>query len=171
MTKQKTLLTRKGYTRLVEERENLSKKMRPKIVKQIADAAAEGDRSENAEYIYGKKHLREIDKRLSYLSSLLYDVELFDENLLKGDQICFGSTVVIRDGEGEIKKWTIVGDGEADFKEGSISYKSPVAKALMGKRVSDIIEVERPKGTDEFEVIGLLFGAKVVAGVDKIKGL
>ena len=164
MQKLKNPFTRKGYQRLLEEREYMSRVVRPKVVKGVTDAAAEGVRSENAEYIYGKKHLREIDRRLAYLSGLLKDVELIDENSLKGEQICFGATVVIRDTGGAVRKWTIVGDGEADFKEGSISHKSPVAKALLGKRVHDVVEIERPKGTDEFEVIGLLFGDKVVAG-------
>lgn len=160
----KNPLTKAGYQRLLAERDELLRVTRPKVVKGVTDAAAEGDRSENAEYIYGKKRLREIDKRLQYLSHLLKDVKVVELSQLSGTQVCFGSTVVVIDDEGLKKKWTIVGDGESDHKDLTISWKSPVAKALLGKEVGDIVEIERPKGTAEFEIIALYFGNKLVAG-------
>lgn len=162
----KNPMTKPGYQRLLAERDELLRVVRPKVVRGVTDAAAEGDRSENAEYIYGKKRLREIDKRLQYLGHLLKDVQIVDMSDLSGTQVCFGSTVVVVDEEGRKSKWTIVGDGESDHKELTISWKSPVARALMGKAVGNIVEIERPKGTHEFEIVGLYFGDKRVAGSD-----
>lgn len=156
----KKLLTREGYERLLAEHEHLSRVERPRVVKGVADAAAEGDRSENAEYIYGKKRLREIDRRLSYLSSLLKDVQVVDPATLSGDRVVFGSTVVIEDEDGNRREWTIVGEGEADTKSGTISYKAPVARALLGKKVGDVVEIERPAGEIEVEIVGLKFAGR-----------
>jgi transcription elongation factor GreB len=164
MNADKSKLTKPGHQRLTAEREELARVTRPRVVKGIADAAAEGDRSENAEYIYGKKHLREIDKRLAYLGGLLKDVQIVELSSLSGEKVCFASTVVVLDQDDVIRKWTIVGDGEADYREGTISYKSPVARALMGKEVGDVVEIERPKGMAEVEIVGLLFGNKLIKG-------
>lgn len=157
-------LTKAGYQELNGEFDELRRTIRPRVVKGIADAAAEGDRSENAEYIYGKKHLREIDKRLAYLSKLLADAVPVAVENLSGDVVCFASTVVVRDENSIVKRWTIVGDGEADAQRGSVSCRSPVGKALLGRSVGDYVEVELPKGTMGFEVIGLLFGDRLVSG-------
>lgn len=155
--------TKTGYQRLLNEWERLSKVERPKVVKGVADAAFEGDRSENAEYIYGKKKLREIDKRLQYLSKLLQNAEIVDITQLSGDVICFGSTVVVQDEKGETKRWTIVGEGETEQQPGLISFRSPMAKALLGKQVGDTVEVELPRGMAEFTIVQLVFGDR--AGV------
>lgn len=162
----KNPMTKTGYQRLLAERDELLRVTRPKVVKGVTDAAAEGDRSENAEYIYGKKRLREIDKRLQYLSTLLKDVQVVEPEGLSGVRVCFGSTVVVLDEDGHKKKWTLVGEGESDLKEGTISWKSPVARALLGKQVGDVVEIERPKGMVEFEVVGLIFGKRHIAGED-----
>lgn len=167
MNKPKTPLTPVGFKALIQEREHLTKVLRPSVVSKIADAAAEGDRSENAEYIYGKKQLREIDRRLAYLGKLLGEVEIVDCSNLRGDRVCFGSTVVVVNESGLEKKWTIVGQGETEYTADSISYQSPVAKALIGKQINDVVEVETPKGTDELEIVGLYFGEILVAGRDK----
>jgi len=156
--------TKQGYDRLKAEFDTLQKVERPKVVKGVSDAAAEGDRSENAEYIYGKKRLREIDKRLQYLSSLLKDAQIFEESRLTGTDVCFGSTVIVREEDGTKRAWKIVGEGEADFSGATISYRSPVARALLGKRVGDVVEIERPKGKLEVEIIGLIFANRLVAG-------
>jgi transcription elongation factor GreB len=156
-------LTLQGYRMLQAEHEELSKNERPRVVQGVANAAAEGDRSENAEYIYGKKRLREIDKRLQYLSSLLTDVEIVDPRTLSGDKVCFGSTVLIEEDGGTKKKWQIVGEGESDTAKGTISWRSPMARALLGKRVGDVVTVERPAGEIEVEVIALWFGDRPVA--------
>lgn len=158
--KPKQPLTRKGYAKLAAEHDELLLVERPKVVQGIATAAAEGDRSENAEYIYGKKRLRELDKRLRYLGMLLKDVKIVDPEALAGDRVCFGSTVYVRDENGDEKDYTIVGEGEADHRERSISYKSPVARGLMGKRVGDLVVVQRPAGEIELEILDLKFAGR-----------
>jgi transcription elongation factor GreB len=156
---EKKRLTLKGFQALSAELDELSRVERPKVVKGVSDAAAEGDRSENAEYIYGKKRLREIDKRLAYLASLLKDVEVIDPTTVRGDTVQFGATVVIEDEEGAIKRYMIVGEGEADLKNGTISYKAPVARALLGRRRGDSVTIERPAGEIEVEIKDIVFDA------------
>jgi transcription elongation factor GreB len=153
-------LTREGFKKLAGEHDQLMLVERPKVLQGIQIAAAEGDRSENAEYIYGRKRLRELDKRLRYLGGLLKDVTLVDPESLEGDRVCFGSTVTVMDEDGKERTYTIVGEGEAEFHQGGISFKSPVAKALHGKRVGDVVVVHRPAGEIEFEVVGLKFGSR-----------
>jgi transcription elongation factor GreB len=148
-------ITRKGHAILKAEYEDLLHRQRPKIVKGIADAAAEGDRSENAEYIYGKKHLREVDKRLQYLAVLLKDAQVIDPARQSLSQVGFGLTVGVQGESGEINKYMIVGEGETDFYPGSISERSPVAQALLGKKLGDIVEIHRPKGVLEVEICEL----------------
>ncbi len=156
----KRLMTRAGFTRLAAEHDELLLVERPKVVAGITVAAAEGDRSENAEYIYGKKRLRELDKRLRYLLFLLREVRLVDPENLCGDVVCFGSTVTVR-GEDEVEKsYTIVGEGEAEWRNQEISFKSPVARALIGKKVGDFIIAQRPAGEIELEIVDLKFGGR-----------
>lgn len=151
-------LTKKGYLKLRAEFDELSQKERPKVVQGVSAAALEGDRSENAEYIYGKKRLREIDKRLQYLSRLLKNPEVIDRNMVKTEVVSFGSKVTVVDEEGQEKTWTIVGAGEADHKELTISAQAPVAKALLGKSVGDLAEVDLEKGARSFEIIKIVVG-------------
>ena len=153
-------MTRAGFKLLAEEHDELMTIERPKVVSGITIAAAEGDRSENAEYIYGKKRLRELDKRLRYLGLLLKDVKLVDPERLAGDRVCFGSTVFLRDEDGVEKGYTIVGEGESDHLVGSISFKSPVALAVLGKRVGDIVVAHRPAGDRELEIVDLKFAGR-----------
>lgn len=157
---QKRPLTRAGYARLATEHDELLLVERPKVVLGISIAAAEGDRSENAEYIYGKKRLRELDKRLRYLGFLLKDVKVCDPEYLGGDQVCFGCTVTVVDEDGSEKEYTLVGEGEAEHREAQISYKSPVALALMGKRVGDVVTAYRPAGDMELEIVDLKFAGR-----------
>lgn len=152
------MLTKKGYRKLKSEFDELSLRERPKVVQGVANAAAEGDRSENAEYIYGKKRLREIDKRLQYLSTLLKNPKIIDKTQVPTDVVSFGCLVEVLDDQGQKRAWTIVGEGEADFKERTISAEAPVARALLGKKVGDIIEVELQKGPSEFEVVSIKIG-------------
>lgn len=156
--KPKKPMTRQGFEKLAAEHDELLLVERPKVVNGVQIAAAEGDRSENAEYIYGKKRLREIDKRLRYLGGLLKDIKLVDPEYLEGSKVCFGSTVTVTDEEGVDRTYTIVGEGEADGK--AISWVSPVAKALLGKKVGDVVLVRRPAGEIEFEVSDLHFGGR-----------
>lgn len=151
-------MTPQGLAHIAAEYDQLLKHERPKVVDGVATAAAEGDRSENAEYIYGKKRLREIDKKLRYLSNLMKDAQTIDPQFIRSDRIEFGATVTILDEEGQEKSWTIVGVGEADVDDKTISWKSPLAKALWGKKIGDVVLLERPKGDIELEVIGLHYG-------------
>lgn len=157
LKKIKKPMTREGFNRLATEHDHLRNVERPKTLKGIQIAAAEGDRSENAEYIYGRKKLREMDKRLRYLNGLLKDVQIIDPEQLRGDRITVGSTVVVEDENGEEKRYTIVGEGEAEHQQKSISWKSPVAKALLGKRVGETVVAKRPVGEIELTVMDLFF--------------
>lgn len=150
-------MTKKGFLKLSKEYNHLFNEIRPQVVQGIADAAAEGDRSENAEYIYGKKRLRELDKRLKYLTYLLKEVQVIDTGLIKSDKVCFGSTVTLRDEDGSEKRWMIVGEGESDSAEGTISWKSPVARAVLGKAIGQVVLVELPEDDKEIEIVALEF--------------
>lgn len=150
-------LTRQGYNRIAEEHRQLLEDVRPGVVEGIAVAAAEGDRSENAEYIYGKKRLREIDKKLRYLTGLLKDVEVVDIENIRSDRVCFGATIEIEDENQVRRTWTLVGEGEADADQGTISWKSPLARALLQRRPGDVVLVRRPGGEMEFELLSIRF--------------
>lgn len=151
-------LTPLGYRRLAEEHRQLLEDVRPGVVEGIATAAAEGDRSENAEYIYGKKRLREIDRKLRSLTYLIKDAQIIDPQNIRSDQVEFGATVEILDEHGKSSCWTIVGEGEADVDEKTISWKSPLACALWDKRRGDIVLLERPAGEIEYEIVSISFG-------------
>ncbi len=155
--KLKNPLTPLGFQRIAAEHRQLLEVERPKVVDGVATAAAEGDRSENAEYIYGKKRLREIDKRLRYLSSLLKDAQIIDPRNIRSHQVEFGATVTLGDEQGTVKEWTIVGYGEADASQGTISWKSPLARALWSKKVGDVIYFERPAGEIEYEILAIRY--------------
>ena len=146
-------LTKFGHAYMAEEHFFLSKRLRPKILDGIQTAAAEGDRSENAEYIYGKKRLRETDRRIRYLNNLLTDSQIIDPSQTNQNQIGFATSVCVRKEDGSEHKYDIVGEGENDFYPLGISWKSPVAKALMGKKVGDYVEIKVPAGWLELEVI------------------
>lgn len=150
-------LTRYGQSKLAEEHEWLARHERPKVLKKISDAAAEGDRSENAEYIYGKKRLREIDKRLRYLDRILTDAKIVDQTELKGEVVCFGATVTCETESGDTSQWMIVGEGETEYQHKAVSWRSPVAKALWGKKVGDLALIKRPRGDLEVEIIEIEF--------------
>lgn len=125
------------------------------MVDNMATAAAEGDRSENAEYIYSRKRIREIDKRLRYLTGLLKDVEIINPQNIRSDRIEFGATFTVQDDEGVEKTWTIVGVGESDIDQKTISWKAPLARAVWGKKVGDVVSVERPAGDVDLEITDL----------------
>jgi transcription elongation factor GreB len=162
---QKKPLTLTGFRALNGEYDQLMRVERPRVVTGVTNAAAEGDRSENAEYIYGKKRLREIDKRASYLASLLKDVEVVDPSHLNGTKVVFGATVVVRDGDAKTtKRWQIVGEGESDTAKGTISFKSPMGRALLGKSVGDVVTIERPIGEVDVEICEIWFGTLRIAG-------
>ena len=153
-------LTRRGHRKLADEHARLAKVVRPEVLEGIAVAAAEGDRSENAEYIYGKKRLREVDRRIRYLNSILKDAQIVDPDRLSGWKVCFACTVRVADEEGVEKEWMLVGEGETDALEGRIFWKSPVARALYGRKVGEVVLVQRPAGEVELEILEIRFEAR-----------
>ena len=134
-------ITPSGYKRLVDELTQLATVERPKVVREVSDAAAEGDRSENAAYIYGKRRLREIDRRMGFLQRRLKDIAVVKSHE-RTDRVFFGAHVEVEDDDsGETVTYHIVGVDEVDAKSGRISWKSPVGKALLGKKVDDEVRV------------------------------
>jgi transcription elongation factor GreB len=158
----KNPLTREGWERIAEEHRQLLEVERPRIVENMATAAAEGDRSENAEYIYSRKRMREIDKRLRYLTGLLKDAQIVDPRNIRSSRIEFGATFVIEDEEGRTREWTIVGVGESDADKGTISWKSPLARAVWGKKVGQVVTVHRPMGDADYEIIDIHYAGRRV---------
>jgi transcription elongation factor GreB len=150
-------ITPEGYRRLSEELSYLWKIKRPKVTQAVADAAAMGDRSENAEYIYGKKQLREIDARLRFLQKRLNDLKVVDRVPEDTSKIFFGARVEIEDQEGNIFQYRIVGPDEFDAEKGFISIDSPMAKALLRKTEGDELIVSSPNGTAVFIVRAICY--------------
>ncbi|WP_437916808.1 transcription elongation factor GreB [Sorangium sp. So ce302] len=151
-------ITPSGARRLSEELARLRSVERPRIVQEVADAAAQGDRSENAEYIYGKKKLREIDRRMHYLTKRLEKAVVVDPSEQRGDKVFFGATVEIEGEDGARHTYQIVGEDEIDSAAGRISWRSPVGRSLLGKRAGDVITVRRPAGEAEMELISVRYG-------------
>ncbi len=146
-------ITPEGKKRLTDEFEHLWREKRPEVTAALAAAAAEGDRSENAEYIYRKKQLREIDARIHHLKSRLEDIVVVDSRPDDECRIFFGAWVRLEDEEGIISEYRIVGPDEFDPVKNLISMDSPMARALMKKSEGDEVVVKRPKGDAVFTVI------------------
>ena len=146
-------ITPEGARRLREELDQLWTVERPRVTQEVADAAAQGDRSENAEYIYGKRRLREIDRRVRFLSKRLDELVVVSEAPSDPSRVFFGAWVRLEDEEGEEVEYRIVGPDEFDVDKGWISLDAPVAKALMGKREGDEVTVMRPKGETMYTVL------------------
>jgi len=138
-------ITPEGYAALDEELKGLWKR-RKEVVQALSEAAAEGDRSENAEYIYRKKELREIDRRIRYLQKRLPDFKVVHDRPQEQDRIFFGAWVTLEDDDGSETTYRIVGADESDAKKGFISIDSPMAKALLKKAVDDEVRVATPAG-------------------------
>jgi len=151
----KNYLTPEGFKRLKDELHRLLSSDRPDTVRAVSEAAAMGDRSENAEYIYGKKKLREIDRRIRFLTKRLEDVEIVDPSKVDVSKVSFGTWVKVIDEEGHTQSYQIVGEDEIDPSQGRITFSSPIGRALLGKRVGDAFEVERPKGKVEIEIVSI----------------
>jgi transcription elongation factor GreB len=149
-------ITPEGFKRLQQELERLWRVERPTVTASVTAAAALGDRSENAEYIYGKKRLREIDARIRFLSKLI-DRLVVVEPRTAGDQVFFGAWVTLEGEDGQEVTYRIVGPDETDSRTGLISSESPVAKALLGKREGDLVTVVRPKGAAEFQILKIRY--------------
>jgi len=152
-------ITAGGYAKLDAELKALWKR-RAYVVKILAEAAAEGDRSENAEYIYRKKELREIDYRIRYLQKRLPDLKVVNNQPSNTQQVFFSAWVVLENEQGEEKIYRIVGPDEFDPKQGWISMDSPVAKALMKKLIDDEVKVETPKGSETFYISDVYYDEK-----------
>jgi len=152
-------ITLEGAQRLRAELKQLHSVERPKVTNEVSVAAAMGDRSENAEYIYGKKRLREIDRRLQFLSKRLEQLTVVDPTEQKDEsKVYFGATVTLEhDDDGSKVTYVLVGPDETDLKSSRISVDSPVGKALMGKREGDLVTVRRPKGEVDFTIIAIRY--------------
>lgn len=153
----KNYLTPTGYRRLQDELARLWKVERPSIVTTVAWAAANGDRSENADYIYGKRRLREIDRRIRYLSKSLDRTVVVDNSGQAHQRVRFGATVTIRDQSGDEREVTIVGVDELDAGAARVSWRSPLARALLTAAVGDTVTVRAPRGSERLEVLAIRY--------------
>lgn len=157
MAEKVNYITPEGFRKLQEEFQKLFHEERPKLVETVAWAAGNGDRSENGDYIYGKKRLREIDKRLLFLRDRIEAAKVVNPKEVKSDKVVFGATVKIEDEEGQIKTYQIVGEDELEPGKNKVSWKSPMAKALLGKKVGDEVEIQRPSGALIAEILEIRF--------------
>ena len=147
-------ITPEGFARLRAEHDHLWRVERPKVTQQVSVAAALGDRSENADYIYGKRRLREIDRRVRFLARRIDELTVVEPDPDRPrDRIYFGAWVGLEDEEGNALRYRIVGPDESDPAQGLISMDSPVGRGLMGKRVGDEVEVKRPKGATVYVIL------------------
>jgi transcription elongation factor GreB len=154
----KNYITPGGYRKLQEELDHLWKVERPALVKTITWAASNGDRSENGDYIYGKKRLREIDRRVRFLRKRLELAEVVDPAQRgKCDQVFFGATVIVCDSSGCENTYSIVGVDEADVTAGRISWVSPLARALLKLNEGEVAMLRTPTGISELEVVGIIY--------------
>lgn len=151
--------TPEGWKRLSDELSYLWKNKRPQVVQAVAEAAAMGDRSENAEYIYGKKQLRQIDARIRFLKKRLDELVIVDRMPADTSKVFFGAWVELEGSRGTIHRYRIVGTDESDMAKGFISVDSPMAKALLRRAEGDEVEVSRPSGTDVFIITCVSYSA------------
>jgi transcription elongation factor GreB len=154
----KNYITPAGYQRLRDELDQLWKVERPVLVNTITWAASNGDRSENGDYIYGKKRLREIDRRIRFLSKRMDNAVVVDPaQRMDCDQVFFGATVTVSGQDGVARTYSIVGVDEADAGHGLISWVSPLARALLKARADDVVILYVPGGVEELEVIEVAY--------------
>ena len=154
----KNYMTPAGYARLRAELLNLMDEERPKVVEAVHWAAKNGDRSENGDYLYGKKRLREIDRRIRFLTKRLEVAEVTDPSVHHGsDQVFFGSTVRYADETGEEREVTILGIDEADSAQSQVSWISPIARALLKAREGDVVKLATPGGVHDIEVLSVSY--------------
>ncbi len=151
-------MTPQSFQALQDELRQLARVERPKIVEVVSWAAGNGDRSENGDYLYGKKRLREIDRRLHYLSKRLETAQVIDPaQQTKRDQVFFGATVTYAQESGNEHTVTIVGVDEADLERGQVSFGSPIARALLKARAGDTVELRTPAGPQILEVLAICY--------------
>lgn len=157
MSQTPNYITPQGLKTLQEEYKELMLVERPKIVEVVSWAAGNGDRSENGDYIYGKRRLREIDKRLRFLSQRMDHVQVIDPAKLSGEKVIFGAMVSYVDESGSEQSVQIVGEDESNPAKGRISWRSPLAVALLGKKAGDEVLLKRPKGNEMVEITAVQF--------------
>jgi transcription elongation factor GreB len=156
----KNYITPAGFKRLKDEALQLLDRERPELVKVVQWAASNGDRSENADYIYGKRRLREIDRRIRFLTKRLDAAVVVDPAQREPtDQIFFGATVTVVHADGEEKTYSIVGIDEADASRGRISWISPLAKALLRAHEGDVVTLRTPAGPERIEIVSVEYKA------------
>jgi transcription elongation factor GreB len=154
----KNYMTPRGHRHMQDELRQLLRVERPKVVETVAWAAGNGDRSENGDYIYGKRRLREIDRRIRFLSKRLESAEVVDPRQQKRrDQVFFGATVTYAAEDGTETTITIVGIDEADFARGQVSWVSPIARALLKAHEGDTVELRAPAGVEQIEVLEIRY--------------
>ena len=151
-------ITPQGFARIRAEYEQLFSNDRPSLVETISWAAANGDRSENGDYIYGRKRLREIDRRLGYLSKVMKSAKVVDPaTQTQRDTVRFGATVELADEQDERRTITLVGEDEADASSGNVSWAAPMARALVGGRIGDERIVRLPAGEKSYEIMKISY--------------
>jgi transcription elongation factor GreB len=150
-------ITPVGHKRLLDELETLLKIERPEVTKLVQWAASNGDRSENADYLYGKRRLREIDRRIRFLTQRLDASVVVEPLKISSSKIQFGATVELSDNEGKLKTFTIVGVDEVNTSLGRISWQSPIGKSLIGKSFGDEVLVKVPSGEISYEIISVSY--------------
>jgi transcription elongation factor GreB len=155
-------ITPEGAATLERELDALWRIKRPQVTRAVAEAAAQGDRSENAEYIYGKKQLAEIDRRVRHLRRRLRSVRVVDRLPAETRKVYFGAWIELENPRGEVKRFRLVGPDEFDHAPGYLSIDSPLGKAVLGKTVDDAFRITTPEGAAEWTLIGVSYG-----GVDE----
>ena len=164
-------MTPAGYKKLAEELTRLRTVDRPKVCQEVSDAAAQGDRSENAEYIYGTKRMREIDRRVRFLQKRLDGLLAMDVDAPRAtDKAYFGAWVTVEDGDGEERTVRILGPDEVEADKGFISYQSPLGRALLGKRPGDEVVVKSPSGDRAYSVTDVQYGARIALRDPQVRG-
>jgi transcription elongation factor GreB len=156
----KNYITPLGHARLRSELKQLLDDERPELVRTVAWAASNGDRSENGDYIYGKKRLREIDRRIRFLTRRLDNAEVVDPSAREhSEQVFFGATVTYVDGFGEERTISIVGMDEVEPARNRVSWIAPIARALLKARVGDVVNFQSPRGLEEIEIVAVRYEA------------
>jgi transcription elongation factor GreA len=167
MADQRIPITTGGLVRLKDELKRLKSVERPKIVKEIAEARAHGDLSENAEYHAAKEKQSHIEGRIIQVEDWIARAEVIDVGKLKGDRVVFGATVTLADGDsGDEVRYQVVGELEADLKKGRISVTSPIARAIIGKSEGDVVKVRTPGGEREYEISAVEFSEEALPAGD-----
>ncbi len=150
-------ITPQGFKKLQDEYNDLTSRERPEVVQLVQWAASNGDRSENADYLYGKKRLREIDRRLRFLASRIESAQIINPASVQSSKVQFGATVITLGGDGVEKTWKIVGQDEISTAQGLISWLSPIGKGLLGKAIGEDVTIQTPQGEVNLEIIDISY--------------